>query len=68
MMKFTYVMLLLQDEGTTTDPTPSSSKMINFEFPNGQTYVPSPSDDQDYVECPLQHVEGSHAMLRKKKG
>ncbi|PWA69534.1 alpha/beta-Hydrolases superfamily protein [Artemisia annua] len=47
-----------EDEGATTDPTPSSSKMINFEFPNGHTYVPSPSDDQDYVEYPLQHVEG----------
>ncbi|GKC31662.1 hypothetical protein Tco_1038956, partial [Tanacetum coccineum] len=37
------------DEGTTTDPTPSFSTMINFEFPNGHTYVPSPSDDQDYM-------------------
>ncbi|GKB04878.1 hypothetical protein Tco_0833073 [Tanacetum coccineum] len=47
-----------EDEGTTTDPTPSSSTMINFEFPNGHSYVPSPSNDQDYVEYPLQHVEG----------
>ncbi|GJV48682.1 hypothetical protein Tco_1438894 [Tanacetum coccineum] len=47
-----------EDEGTTTDPTPSSSTMINFEFINGHSYVPSPSYDQDYVEYPLEHVEG----------
>ncbi|GKE06616.1 hypothetical protein Tco_1398634, partial [Tanacetum coccineum] len=36
----------------------STDKQCNSEFPNGHTYVPSPSDDQDYVEYPLQHVEG----------
>ncbi|GKC13924.1 hypothetical protein Tco_1010706, partial [Tanacetum coccineum] len=35
MMKVTYIMLLLQDEGTSVVPTSSSSKMINFECPNG---------------------------------
>ncbi|XP_071742047.1 uncharacterized protein [Rutidosis leptorrhynchoides] len=48
-----------EDEGATTGPTPSSSssKMINFEFSNGHSYSSS-ADDNEYVEYPLQHVEG----------
>ncbi|KAK9060587.1 hypothetical protein SSX86_021293 [Deinandra increscens subsp. villosa] len=48
-----------EDEGTTTERISSSSKMINFEFSNGHPYRPSsPDDDHEYVEYPLQHIEG----------
>ncbi|KAI3715384.1 hypothetical protein L6452_22365 [Arctium lappa] len=49
-----------EEEGSTTEPIPSSSKMINFEFSNGHPYgahVPSSTEDHEYVEYPLQHVE-----------
>ncbi|KAJ0724573.1 putative acylglycerol lipase [Helianthus annuus] len=45
-----------EDEGTTTEPLPSSSKTINFEFSNG--HRPSSPDDHEYVEYPLQNIEG----------
>nr|XP_043623769.1 uncharacterized protein LOC122595468 [Erigeron canadensis] len=44
-----------EDEGTTNKPT-SSSKMINIEFSNGHPC--SSAEDHEYVEYPLQHVEG----------
>lgn len=47
-----------EDEGTTTKPITSSSKMIDFEFSNGHPYGSSSTDDHEYVEYPLQHMEG----------
>ncbi|XP_071716104.1 uncharacterized protein [Rutidosis leptorrhynchoides] len=57
-----------EDEGSSTVPTPSSSssKMINFEFSNGHRY-PSSVDDNEYVEYPLQHVEGFPCDLEEEE-
>ncbi|XP_076928953.1 uncharacterized protein LOC143593108 [Bidens hawaiensis] len=46
-----------EDEATSTKHT-SSSKMIDFEFSNGHPYKPLLEDDHEYVEYPLQHIEG----------
>ncbi|KAK3010648.1 hypothetical protein RJ639_011813, partial [Escallonia herrerae] len=50
-----------QVEGKKTEPVPSSSKMINFEFSNGHPYgpqVPMSFDDDEYVEYPLDNLAG----------
>ncbi|KAK1414146.1 hypothetical protein QVD17_29887 [Tagetes erecta] len=56
-----------EDEGTTTEPIPSSSKMINFEFSNGRSYKPSSADDHEYVEYPLQHIEGLPCSVEEEE-
>ncbi|XP_076927316.1 uncharacterized protein LOC143590852 [Bidens hawaiensis] len=56
-----------EDEGTATGPIPSSSKMINFEFSNGHPYNPSPADEQEYVEYPLQHIEGLPCNIEEEE-
>ncbi|KVH93609.1 hypothetical protein Ccrd_004340 [Cynara cardunculus var. scolymus] len=59
-----------EDEGSTTEPIPSSSKMINFEFSNGLPYgphVPSSAEDHEYVEYPLQHVEGFPCNIEEEE-
>ncbi|PHT60106.1 hypothetical protein CQW23_02469 [Capsicum baccatum] len=48
-----------QEEGTGTCSAPSSSKMISFEFSNGDPFgpnVPASIDDDDYVEYPLDNM------------
>ena len=62
-------LLLVQEEGSSTEPIPSSSsKMINFEFSNGHPYVPSSSaEDHEYVEYPLQHVEGFPCNIEEEE-
>ncbi|KAI3524047.1 hypothetical protein L1887_02661 [Cichorium endivia] len=47
-----------EEEGTTTEPVSSSSKMIDFDFSNGHPHGPSLPEDHEYVEYPLQHIEG----------
>ncbi|XP_076898813.1 uncharacterized protein LOC143552484 isoform X2 [Bidens hawaiensis] len=56
-----------EDEGTAAGPIPSSSKMINFEFSNGHAYNPSPADEQEYVEYPLQHIEGLPCNIEEEE-
>lgn len=59
-----------EEEGSTTEPIPSSSKMINFEFSNGHTYgshVHSSAEDHEYVEYPLQHVEGFPCNIEEEE-
>ncbi|KAJ9538402.1 hypothetical protein OSB04_031135 [Centaurea solstitialis] len=57
-----------EEEGSSTEPIPSSSKMINFEFSNGHPYVPSSSaEDHEYVEYPLQHVEGFPCNIEEEE-
>lgn len=51
---------LLQVEGSRAEPSPSSSRMIDFEFSNGHPVGPLPTsvDDDEYVEYPLDNVAG----------
>lgn len=52
-------IFFLQEEGTRTYSTPSSSKMISFELSNGDPFgpnVPASIDDDDYVEYPLDNM------------
>ncbi|KAI3775216.1 hypothetical protein L1987_49785 [Smallanthus sonchifolius] len=54
-----------EDEGTVIEPIPSSSRMIDFEFSNGHPY--KPSDDHEYVEYPLQHIEGFPCNIEEEE-
>ncbi|KAL6971413.1 hypothetical protein U1Q18_031090 [Sarracenia purpurea var. burkii] len=48
-----------QEEGSGTEPIPSSSKLISFEFTNGHPsgpHVPTSMDDGEYVEYPLDNL------------
>ncbi|KAM7485178.1 hypothetical protein LguiA_001187 [Lonicera macranthoides] len=47
-------------EGSRAEPSPSSSRMIDFEFSNGHPVGPLPTsvDDDEYVEYPLDNVAG----------
>lgn len=52
---------MLQEGGSGTEATPSSSKMIDFEFSNGQPcgpHVPTSVEDEQYVEYPLDNLAG----------
>ncbi|KAL7597944.1 hypothetical protein Lser_V15G23457 [Lactuca serriola] len=60
-MPLTDIPCSSEEEGSTTEPIPSSSsKMIDFDFSNGHTHTHGPSilEDHEYVEYPLQHIEG----------
>ncbi|KAK9078469.1 hypothetical protein SSX86_002526 [Deinandra increscens subsp. villosa] len=54
-----------EDEGTVTKPIPSSSRMIDLEFSNGHAY--KPSDDLEYVDYPLQHIEGFPCNIEEEE-
>ncbi|KAL8235194.1 hypothetical protein R6Q59_021294 [Mikania micrantha] len=56
-----------EDEGAVTEHIPSSSKTIDFEFSNGHPYKPSSADDHEYVEYPLQHIEGFPCNIEEEE-
>ncbi|KAA8527540.1 hypothetical protein F0562_034745 [Nyssa sinensis] len=59
-----------KEEASGTEPIPSSSKMISFEFSNGHPYGPHIStsvDDDEYVEYPLDNLAGFPSNLEEEE-
>uniref|UniRef100_A0A5B7BHQ8 AB hydrolase-1 domain-containing protein n=1 Tax=Davidia involucrata TaxID=16924 RepID=A0A5B7BHQ8_DAVIN len=59
-----------EEEGSGTEPIPSSSKMISFEFSNGHPcgpHVPTSVDDDEYVEYPLDNVADFPCNLEEEE-